>query len=162
MCLDNTPYDYATNIDCILHFDSGVTVDEAKQVEVYLVCCRFAVFSTTLTVTKTFDGSVVGKCSLMVAPNLLPLRHTTWATQSWIKIREVGRCVKQVDVHMHSVLTYKLMEDHYFLTPAKLPVRVSGGMAMFNRKMFLESVPDAFRHRYVLPEEVQTPVNAPK
>ena len=153
MCLDTTSYDYATNIGVTVHFADGTSNDEAKDVEVFLTCCRFTVFSTELRIRRTFDGKLIGECDLLKSPNIIPLRHTTWATQSYIRLRECGRVVSQVDLHMCNILSYKLMEEHYFMTPADLPVRVMGGLSMFNRKTFLNSVPSRFRKRYLLPEE---------
>jgi hypothetical protein len=153
MSLDSsTAFDYASNISVHLHFGADVSVFEAETTEVYLTCCRFTVYSSRVTVTKTINGELVGEATLLKMPHLIPMRHTVQAP-SWIMLREHGRLVQQVDIHMHTFVSVTLLDDHFFCTPANLPVRVSGGMGRFDRNEFLSTVPDRFRHRYQLPEE---------
>lgn len=155
MSLDNTSFDFATNLGIIVHFERGTTVEEAERTEVCLTCCRFVVFSTKLRITKSLRGDVMGEAQLLQAPNMMQLRHTHCAAPSWIMLREHGRIVTQTDIHMHGVLVAKLLDQHWFATPAKLPVCVEAGMARFDRVAFLASVPREFLHRYTLPGDVR-------
>ena len=151
MTLDETSFDYATDISVTVHFIETATPEELDKCEVYLTCCRFAVFSTKLRITKALSGAIVGEADLIKIPNLFPVRHTTWATPSNIMVRECGRIIKQVDIHLHGILTFKLMDEQWFMTPARMPVKVTNGIAIFDRAAFLETVPVEFRHRYMLP-----------
>lgn len=163
MSLDSSNFDYATAVSVIVHLDpeytaNGLPPDAAGDVEIFLECCRFCVFSSPLTFTKIRGGRYIGRAVLVEPPNLIPLRHITWSSPSNIKLRERGRIVTQVDVTSQNILANSLVEELWFKTPAGLPVSVHKGMSVFSRKEFLKTVPRQFLHRYTKKkfEEVHT------
>jgi hypothetical protein len=160
MALGNHSFDYSTNISVIVHFDDEQFKGEGKipdnlddQVEVSLVCCNFTVVSSKLKLTRHTNGSILGVAFLLRAPNLFPLRHLVHSLPSRLMIRERGRLITQVDVHMHNIMAKTLLTEHWFMTPGNLPVCVKNGMCIFQRQEFLNNVPKEFVHRYELRNE---------
>lgn len=150
-------FDYTTNISLVVYFDDEQFKGEGdipdhleKDVEIFLVCCNYTVYSTKLTLTRKPSGSVIGTAIVLKMPNFLPIRHTTYSLPSRLMIRERGRLVSQVDVAMHNVIVRKLLPEHWFMTPAHLPICVKQGMCIFQRQTFLDSIPKEFLHRYEL------------
>jgi|UniRef100_A0A6C0IZA0 hypothetical protein len=159
MSLDTTQFDYGTNLNVIVHFDqNGFDANAAAQTEVCLICCRFVVFSTKLDIRRRMNG-ITGDAYLLRAPNLMPLRHTSWATPSYIIVREMGRLINQVDIHMHGILSTKLVDEQWFMTPANIPVCVKNGLAMYDRAAFVKSVPAEFVSRYLSVKEMEDDEN---
>jgi hypothetical protein len=160
LSLDTTGFDYASDIIVSVHLDREYTKkglpDTAKgDIEVFFECCRFCVYSTGLDFKKAMDGSYVGVARLVHFPNIIPIRHTTWSGPSWIKVRENGRIISQVDIHSWNILVSRLADTHYFMTPGKMPVCVTLGLAMFDRDLFIGTVPEQFMHRYTSKKKIK-------
>ena len=156
ICLDATSFDFATNLDVTVHFAKTCEPDLAERTEIALVCCNFTVLSISLQMERAENGRLIGIGSLIRAPNLFPMRHVTRANQSWIRLREYGRQVSQVDIHFHAIMVNKLLDTHWFTTTANLPVRVQAGFPAFDRSKFLESVPEEFKSRYTIPSSASS------
>jgi hypothetical protein len=141
LTLDDSAFDYATNIEVILSFGEityGI-------VEVYLECCRFCIYSSVIHV----DGESTVSFELLKQPNLIPLRHTTWSSPARIKMRcNIIVVPWEINISFIGIAAATLNEKHWFCTPSALPVCVKRGMSIFDRTRFLESVDPSVKQFY--------------
>lgn len=133
--LDDCSFDYVTDINVSIFFEITKVV---ANIELYLECCRFAIYSKT---EKISSSTTMVEFDLLHDPNLIPIRHTTWSSPVRIKLRcPQAFKVNEINISFKAIVAKTLKPKHWFCTPAQLPVVVEKGMCVFDRKRFMASI----------------------